>query len=158
MISAEQPRASSTSRKRSELMKRVRREGTTPEVILRKELHRSGFRFRLNVRRLPGSPDIVLARYRTAIFVHGCFWHGHECRAGQLPKTNREYWSEKIRENRERDQRKSSQLEEAGFRVVVVWTCELPEATARLVSLLETERSREKPAAHRSVPGEPIPR
>lgn len=134
--------APDTNKLRSDLMKRVRRSGTQPEIAVRKELHRAGFRFRLNVRSLPGTPDIVLPRYKVAIFVHGCFWHGHTCRAGRLPKTNAEFWTEKMRQNVERDERKVRLLREAGHRVFVLWTCELTEATADLLGVLEAERSR----------------
>lgn len=130
-----------TTKQRSDLMKRVRRTGTAPEVALRKALHRAGFRFRLNVRGLPGTPDIVLPRYRIAIFVHGCFWHGHGCRAGRLPKTNREYWEKKIQGNQERDERKVQSLVQIGYQVVVVWTCELTDAIPKLLAQLESVRS-----------------
>jgi DNA mismatch endonuclease (patch repair protein) len=88
-------------------------------------LHKLGFRFRLHRGDLPGTPDIVLPRFRTALFVHGCYWHGHACRLGQLPKSNLEYWAPKIASNKERDARKQQELIDLGWNVVVVWQCEL---------------------------------
>lgn len=129
-----------TSAERSALMRKVRRHGTAPELAVRRALHRAGFRYRLNVRSLPGSPDIVLPRYRTAVFVHGCFWHGHECRAGALPSTNLPYWQKKIAENRERDERKVEQLLARGFAVFVIWTCELERGIEALLGFLTEQR------------------
>lgn len=107
-------------------MSRIRGKNTTPELKLRKTLHKLGYRYRVNVRKLPGSPDIVLAKYRTCIFVNGCFWHGHkDCRYATRPKTNAEFWRTKIENNRERDLRDYSFLESLGWRVIVVWECEL---------------------------------
>ncbi len=115
-----------TTRTRSELMKRVRREGTSPEVLVRKLLTSIGGRYRLNVRGLPGSPDIANRSRRRAIFVHGCFWHFHrDCPRGRIPKRNRNWWQRKLERNRERDGRKVRELEEMGFEVLVVWACQL---------------------------------
>jgi DNA mismatch endonuclease (patch repair protein) len=94
-------------------------------MLLRRALHRAGLRYRLHARDLPGRPDIVFRGPRIAVFVHGCFWHGHECRAGRSPATNRDYWLPKIAANRERDGRKARELAEAGWTVIVVWQCEL---------------------------------
>ena len=107
-------------------MSHIRSRNTKPEVKLRKELFRLGYRYRLNVKGLDGRPDIVLAKYRTCIFVNGCFWHGHKgCRKFVLPKTNVEFWLAKIENNRERDLREYTFLEGRGWRVIVVWECEL---------------------------------
>ena len=107
-------------------MSHIRSNNTKPEVRLRKELFRLGYRYRLNVRSLPGKPDIVLAKYRSCIFVNGCFWHGHKgCPKFVLPKTNAEFWMTKIENNRERDLRDYTFLESKGWRVIVVWECEL---------------------------------
>ena len=107
-------------------MSRIRGKNTTPELKLRKTLHKLGYRYRINVRKLSGSPDIVLAKYRTCIFVNGCFWHGHkDCRYATRPKTNAEFWRTKIENNRERDLRDYTFLESLGWRVIVVWECEL---------------------------------
>nr|WP_236862325.1 very short patch repair endonuclease [Burkholderia contaminans] len=105
-------------------MSRVRQKNTVPEVRLRKRLHAEGLRYVLHPAALPGRPDMAFPKYRTVVFVHGCFWHGHECRAGRLSSTNREFWSEKIAANRARDARKVAKLEGQGWRVATVWECE----------------------------------
>lgn len=109
-------------------MKRVRQSGTEPEMLLRKGLHRQGLRYVVGDRRLPGSPDIVFPRHRVAIFVHGCFWHGHACRQGRAPTSNQSYWVPKIQTNQTRDARKQSSLENLGWRVLTVWECEIRQA------------------------------
>ena len=111
--------------RRSELMKRVRRSNTGPEVKLRKELHHRGFRYVIGDRRLPGTPDLVFPRYKVVVFVHGCFWHGHDCRQGRTPSTNVGYWEPKIASNRERDARKAQLLRNLGWHVFTVWECQL---------------------------------
>lgn len=111
---------------RHKCMSHIRSKNTKPEVKLRKELFMLGYRYRINKKGLPGSPDIVLAKYRTCIFVNGCFWHGHkDCRYAARPKTNAEFWSAKIANNRERDLRDYAFLESLGWSVIVVWECEL---------------------------------
>lgn len=112
-------------------MARVRSEDTGPEKILRSLLHTMGFRFRLHRRDLPGSPDIVLPSRKAAIFVHGCFWHGHNCKRGDRPpKTNAEYWSRKRVGNVTRDKKRRAELVALGWRVLVVWECEIKDAQA----------------------------
>ena len=107
-------------------MSRIRNKGTKPEVTLRKALFARGFRYRVNVGTLPGKPDIVLPRYKTVIFVHGCFWHGHpSCKYAYTPKRNTEFWVNKISGNQERDAAVKRELVEAGWRVIIVWECEL---------------------------------
>ena len=106
-------------------MAHVKTKDTAPEVKLRSILHKNGFRFRLNRKDLPGKPDIVLPKYKTVIFVHGCFWHGHDCKRGRRPQTNTEFWNKKIDENIKRDKLDVIKLEELGWRVLVVWECEL---------------------------------
>lgn len=109
---------------RSRMMSRIRGRNTRPEVALRKALHRRGFRFRLNAKKLPGSPDIVLPKWKTVLFVHGCYWHRHPgCRKATTPSSNAEFWTEKFRQNVERDARNIRDLREAGWRVGVVWEC-----------------------------------
>lgn len=104
----------------------IRSKNTKPEVLVRKFLWKRGFRYRLNNPRLPGHPDIVLRKYRTCIFVNGCFWHGHEgCKYFVMPKTNTEFWEKKINRNRERDKEEQKKLAEMGWHVIVVWECEL---------------------------------
>lgn len=121
---------------RSDIMRAVKRAHTAPEMIVRQELHALGLRFRLHRRDLPGSPDIVLPRFRTVIFVHGCFWHRHsDCRYATTPKTRQEYWLPKFAANIERDARKEARLQALGWRVLLVWECETKrreELTLRL--------------------------
>ena len=105
-------------------MARVRSEDTKPELVLRKALHAIGYRFRLHVRSLPGCPDIVMRKHRCAIFINGCFWHGHaDCKHFRIPKTRPEFWAAKIASNRERDRRAIEALLGGGWRVLVVWEC-----------------------------------
>lgn len=114
---------------RSAIMRAVGRRDTTPELVVRRTLFAMGFRFRLHRRDLPGTPDIVLPKWRTAIFVHGCFWHRHRnCRFATVPHTRKRYWQEKFQRNRERDQAVASRLRKKGWRVLVVWECETRSA------------------------------
>lgn len=113
------------SQQRSALMSAIRTQNTKPEMIVRSILHRIGYRFRLHRKDLPGRPDIVLPKYRTVIFVNGCFWHQHKgCKKARRPKSNREFWDAKLDANIRRDMRNQSDLEELGWRVLVVWECE----------------------------------
>lgn len=112
--------------KRSLLMSKVRDKNTSPELIVRKWLHKEGYRFRLYRKDLPGKPDIVLPKYKTAIFVHGCFWHRHiGCKKASIPATNVGIWLKKFGENIERDKRKQQELEELGWQVIILWQCEI---------------------------------
>lgn len=107
-------------------MRAVKSKDTKPEIRLRKALFALGYRYRLNVADLPGKPDLVFPKYKTALFMHGCFWHGHDCKRGsRKPKTNADYWRNKIAKNKERDKRNADALEAAGWRVIIVWECEL---------------------------------
>lgn len=107
-------------------MSRIKSSNTKPEEIVRKYLFSKGFRYRKNDKRLPGIPDIVLPKYKTVIFVNGCFWHGHEgCRFFVVPKTNTEFWVNKIEANKQRDSRKTNDLQSLGWKVIVVWECQL---------------------------------
>lgn len=111
---------------RSQRMSRIRSKDTVPEVALRKALHRRGFRFRLNDRKLPGKPDLVLAKYHAVILVHGCFWHRHPgCKVATTPKSNTPFWIEKFDRNVRRDARVAEDLVAKGWRVFVAWECEL---------------------------------
>lgn len=126
-----------TKKQRSQLMARIKCKDTKPEKAVRSLLHSMGFRFRLHRRELPGCPDIVLVRYRVAIFVHGCFWHSHEeCSLASRPSTNVEYWQQKLRKNKERDKEHIALLEGLGWKVLVVWECQTKEGVA-LRRLLE---------------------
>lgn len=110
---------------RSKIMRSVSAKDTRPELLVRSLLHRLGLRFRLHRKSLPGSPDIVLPKYRTVVFVHGCFWHRHSgCRYASTPKTRQEFWLSKFDANVKRDARKEAQLCELGWRILVIWECE----------------------------------
>lgn len=118
-----------TTSQRHFCMSRVHSSSTKPEVILRHSLWRLGFRYRINDRHLPGSPDVVLPKYRTAVFVHGCFWHGHKgCKNYTVPKTNTDFWVAKVARNQERDQEVWRKLEAKGWSVIIVWECQLKKA------------------------------
>ena len=107
-------------------MSNNRSRNTRPELVMRRELWRLGFRYRINDKRLPGSPDVVLPKYRTVIFVHGCFWHGHkDCKLYSVPQTNTEFWVAKVSRNQERDQEVWRKLEAKGWSVIIVWECQL---------------------------------
>jgi DNA mismatch endonuclease (patch repair protein) len=124
---------------RSATMRAIRSRDTKPELRLRSLLHRLGYRFRLHRRDLPGSPDIVLPRWRCVVFVHGCFWHGHGCaRGAREPKTNRDYWTAKIARNRARDASAAEALAASGWRVITVWECQMKDEAA-LVERLKVE-------------------
>lgn len=115
-----------TAEQRHRCMAAIHSRDTKPEMVVRRYLWGLGYRYRLSHPRLPGHPDLVLRKYRTAIFVNGCFWHGHEgCRAFRLPKTNAEFWRVKIERNRERDAQERRQLASMGWHSIVVWECEL---------------------------------
>lgn len=123
-----------TKAQRSERMSRIRGRNTKPEMVLRKLLHARGFRYRLHCVHLPGKPDLVLARYKAAVFVHGCFWHRHHgCNIATTPKSNTEFWVEKFERNVARDRRDIQALEELGWRVFVIWECGL--ATSKRAQL-----------------------
>lgn len=128
---------------RSYNMSCIKGKNTKPEEIVRKYLFSQGFRYRKNDKRLPGTPDIVLPKYRTVIFVNGCFWHGHQgCRYFVVPQTNTEFWMNKIDANRIRDQKKISELEAMGWKVIVIWECELKpgkrdDTLIKIVKMLE---------------------
>ena len=110
---------------RSRMMANIRGKNTRPELILRRALHAAGFRYRLHDRALPGTPDIILPRYRVVIFVHGCFWHGHDCPLFRWPATRPDFWREKIARNQMADARNEKQLEKLGWRQAIVWECAL---------------------------------
>lgn len=117
-----------TPEQRSNLMRRVRGKDTAPEMIVRRLAHRAGFRFRLHRKDLPGKPDLCFPARRKVIFVHGCFWHGHGCKIGRLPKSRPEFWEPKIARNRERDATAVAALVALGWTVLTVWQCETKES------------------------------
>ena len=145
--------------KRSAVMRRVKGRDTTPELVVRRALTRLGARYRLQRKDLPGSPDVALAGRRLALFVHGCFWHGHDCaRGARIPKQNRDYWMAKVARNRARDVASRGALEAAGWRVETLWECELKDTAAlevRLTALLSCHPGRR--AAKRRDPSDPPP-
>lgn len=111
---------------RSEIMSRIRSKDTRPEMIVRRLLHKEGFRYRLHVAELPGKPDLVFVRQKKVIFIHGCFWHMHECRGqARVPKTNVEFWAAKLRKNKERDDKNLRELRQLGWSYLIIWECEL---------------------------------
>lgn len=129
-----------TATQRHRNMVVIHSANTSPELLFRRSLWKLGFRYRINDKRLPGSPDIVLPKYRTVVFVHGCFWHGHRgCKYFTVPKTNTEYWEVKVARNQERDQMVWRKLEAKGWHVIIVWECQLKkmyldETTERVVA------------------------
>ena len=124
---------------RSKVMAAVRQRHTAPEMMVRRMLHGMGYRYRLHQRDLPGSPDLVFPSRKKVIFVHGCFWHGHTCPKGALPRTRLDFWRTKIEKNKKRDARVLAQLQSTGWKATVVWQCELVARTTlecRLVRFL----------------------
>lgn len=134
-----------TPEQRHVCMSHIRGKNTKPEILVRKALFKEGFRYRINVKGLAGHPDIVLRKYHTAIFINGCFWHGHEgCKKAIIPQTNSEFWKEKITTNVNRDLAIKSTLLKDGWKVIVVWECELAKKNlsnriSALISEITTE-------------------
>lgn len=112
-------------------MSKISGKETKPEILVRKFLFANVFRYRKNVKSLPGSPDIVLPKYKTVIFVHGCFWHGHSCKAAKLPETRKEFWTEKVSSNVLRDSRNMDDLKSLGWKVITVWQCDIKNKLLR---------------------------
>ena len=139
-----------SAQRRSEIMRRIRSTDTTPEITVRRVLHGMGYRFRLHVGTLPGRPDIVLPKYKTAILVHGCFWHRHRgCGYAKLPASNRAFWHKKLPGNVERDSKKEKLLLERGWRVLTIWECatrrgqaDVNRLAVRIVSWIRSARRR----------------
>jgi len=142
-----------TPEQRRRIMQAVKGKDTKPEWIVRRLLYGMGYRYRLHRKGLPGRPDIAFVGRKKAIFVHGCFWHGHECQKGRLPKSRLDYWQPKLEKNVNRDRTKIEQLESLGWRSLTVWQCELGDLdalTARLRAFLdETENPIDTPQASR---------
>jgi len=115
-----------TQEQRRRCMSHIRSKNTKPEILVRHELFRRGYRYRINVSKLPGKPDIVLPKYKTVIFINGCFWHGHEgCKHFVQPKSNVDYWKSKILRNQQRDKETILKLQQLGWKVVIIWECEI---------------------------------
>ena len=120
-----------SAERRSDNMRQIRSNDTAPEILLRRMLHRAGYRFRLHRKDLPGKPDLVFTRRRKVIFVHGCFWHQHPgCSEGRIPNSRREYWEPKLAHNQQRDAAAQAALMEQGWKFSVIWECELKNAAA----------------------------
>ena len=131
--------------KRSDIMSKISGKETKPEILVRKYLFAHGLRYRKNVKKLPGKPDIVLSKYKAVVFVNGCFWHGHEnCKKSALPTTNTEFWKEKISSNIIRDKKTHEELSDMGYKVLVIWQCEL-NAKKREITLSELARKIKSP-------------
>jgi DNA mismatch endonuclease, patch repair protein len=123
--------------KRSWVMARIKGKDTSPERLVRSILHRLGYRFRIHRSDLPGKPDIVMPRHRSVIFVHGCFWHLHTCKRASLPRSNSQFWKDKLTANAERDEVNLTKLEKMGWRTLVIWQCETKKPENLLVKLEE---------------------
>lgn len=134
-----------SSEQRSRVMAQIGSRNTAPERAVRSVIHRLGCRFGLHRRNLPGTPDIVLPARRAVVFVHGCFWHGHDCRRGRRPTSNTAFWDQKLEKNMQRDALNQSLLRDAGWRVLTVWECEikgLPALQEKLASGLKSQGNR----------------
>jgi DNA mismatch endonuclease (patch repair protein) len=115
---------------RSYNMSRIRSKDTKPELLVRRFLHKNGFRYRLHVKDLPGKPDIVLPKYKTVIFIHGCFWHGHEgCKYSTLPETRKDWWRNKIGKNIANDRKSEEILMATGWKIIIIWSCSLKKSS-----------------------------
>ncbi|SFK90046.1 very short patch repair endonuclease [Methylocapsa palsarum] len=125
------------SQTRSRMMAGIRSQNTKPEMIVRRGLHARGLRFRLHPRDVAGRPDIVLPRFRAALFIHGCFWHGHDCHLFRLPDTRREFWQAKIKGNQTRDAKVRAELAAGGWRTLTVWECALRGRTAGITNAVD---------------------
>ena len=144
-----------TREQRHYCMSRIRGKDTRPEMVVRRWLHSAGFRYSVHSRRLPGCPDIVLRRYHTVIFINGCFWHGHPgCDTFRMPRSNVEFWQEKIRRNKERDAQEVAALEALGWNVIVVWECELSRRARDLTlrNLVDAVRRNIEPESIHPIP------
>lgn len=127
-----------TQEKRSWNMSRIKGKNTRPEIAMRSLLHRNGFRFRLQAKELPGKPDIVLPKFKTVIFVHGCFWHRHKnCKYCYTPKSRKDFWTDKFNRTIQRDAEQVSALKQLGWEPVIVWECELKESSAKTLKQIE---------------------
>lgn len=140
-------------KKRSKVMAKIRSKNKKPEVLLRKSLYKKGIRYRINYKKIPGTPDIVLTKYKIAIFVHGCFWHGHEnCKIAHIPKSNTIYWENKINRNKERDNISTMQLFAMGWKVLVIWECEIKKKNIEnIVCQIQTMMAKDTPPTFQKI-------
>ena len=138
-----------TAKKRSVIMAGIKSQHTVPEKLVRSALHSLGYRFRLHAAGLPGKPDILLPRHRVAVQVRGCFWHGHTCFDGHIPRTRRNYWLPKIRGNKRRDALNDRRLRDLGWSVIVVWACKCEVASRFRMERVRIERFIERTAMRR---------
>ena len=122
-----------STKQRSSLMSRIKSKDTKPEITVRKHLHALGYRFRLYDKKLPGKPDIVLKKYKSAIQVRGCFWHQHGCKYSNVPKSNKFYWIPKLKQNKERDRLNDKKLKKLGWKIIVIWECKLQNELKKLI-------------------------
>ena len=130
-----------TPEQRHKCMAAIKGKDTKPEMLVRRYLHACGFRYSLHCKKLPGSPDLVFRSLRTVIFIHGCFWHGHEkCKYYRLPKSNTEFWRDKVEQNRQRDGAVIQGLKSKGWRVIIIWECELKNKSTREATLRRISR------------------
>jgi DNA mismatch endonuclease (patch repair protein) len=125
---------------RSQIMRQVPSEGSTPEMAVRRAVHAAGHRYQLHRKDLPGHPDLIFPRYRLVVFVHGCFWHWHGCKRSRMPTDHHDYWTAKIERNQRRDRENQAKLETLGWRWRIIWECELKAGIARLLDELAEER------------------
>ena len=125
------------SETRSRMMSGIRGKDTRPELEVRRQLHRLGFRYRLHEKKLPGKPDIILKKYNAVIFIHGCFWHRHNCRLFKWPKTRPEFWKQKINKNHENDIKVLDNLQSTGWRVCIVWECSIKGSSKNIPMVSE---------------------
>jgi DNA mismatch endonuclease (patch repair protein) len=126
--------------KRSDIMRSVKNQNTSPEILVRKNIYSLGYRYRIHCKKIPGTPDIVFLGKKKAIFIHGCFWHWHGCKRSRIPKTNSEYWEAKIKRNQERDNKNYRKLVDLGWRVLTIWECEISnkiKLSERLINFIQ---------------------
>jgi DNA mismatch endonuclease (patch repair protein) len=123
------------------MMAGIRSTNTRPEIVIRRALHANGFRYRLHSRKVPGKPDMVFPRYRAAVFINGCFWHGHDCHLFRLPGTRPDFWAAKIARNRARDAKVKQELHEAGWRALTIWECAIRGREAQGLGTVVTSAS-----------------
>lgn len=124
--------------KRSNVMSRIKSKNTKPELLLRSALHKEGFRYRIHIKDLPGKPDIVMPKYKTVIFVNGCFWHYHKnCTDGRIPKSNTSFWEKKISHNVEKDEANYDYCRKLGWNVLVIWECEIEKDLSEMVNQIK---------------------